>query len=139
MEARAAPLIQTMLNALEAVALGNVRRVIDALTSLSEGTVEISKLLQRMDERCDPQIFYHRVRPLLAGSRNMEAAGLPRGVYYDEGGGEGSWRKIRGGSNGQSSLLQLFDTVLGVKHLDKEHFHQVGQSVVALSSVDLQH
>ena len=46
----------------------------------------------------------------------MEAAGLPNGVFYDEGEGRGRWRELRGGSNGQSSLIQFFDVVLGVVH-----------------------
>ena len=73
-------------------------------------------LLDRMDERCRPGVFYHRIRPFLAGSKNMAAAGLPRGVFYDEGDERGEWRQLRGGSNGQSSLVQFLDIALGVEH-----------------------
>lgn len=46
----------------------------------------------------------------------MAAAGLPNGVFYDEGEGVGRWRQLRGGSNGQSSLIQFFDHILGIDH-----------------------
>jgi len=46
----------------------------------------------------------------------MSAAGLPNGVFYDEGEGKGQWQKFSGGSNAQSSLIQFFDIVLGVEH-----------------------
>jgi indoleamine 2,3-dioxygenase len=50
----------------------------------------------------------------------MEAAGLPRGVFYPDGDGStGTWMQIRGGSNGQSSMIQFFDVVLGVHHTSK--------------------
>lgn len=61
-------------------------------------------------------VFYYQVRPFLAGGKNMEAAGLPRGIFFDGGDGIGKWRQLRGGSNGQSSLIQLFDIVLGIHH-----------------------
>jgi indoleamine 2,3-dioxygenase len=82
-----------------------------------------------MYDKCNPDIFYHQIRPFLAGSKNMTAAGLPRGVYYPDGRGGGEWMQLRGGSNGQSSLIQLFDVVLGVDHAgnDREKavsFHQ---------------
>ncbi|QYT02257.1 Indoleamine 2,3-dioxygenase [Trichoderma simmonsii] len=85
-------------------------------------------LLERMNEKCDPMTFYHRVRPFLAGSKNMGAAGLPRGLFYDEGDGEGQWRQLQGGSNGQSCLIQLLDVVLGIEHgsncvADQKTFH----------------
>ena len=46
----------------------------------------------------------------------MSVAGLPKGVFYDEGDGRGEWRMYSGGSNAQSSLIQFFDIVLGVEH-----------------------
>lgn len=123
MEARAAPLIRTMLAAMEAVETDDDATIIQSLKTFKENLIDIGTLLGRMDERCNPQTFYHTIRPFLAGSMNMEAAGLPRGVFYDEGDGQGSWRKYRGGSNGQSSLLQFCDAVLSVNHKRCGGFH----------------
>ncbi|KAI8939171.1 hypothetical protein NX059_005003 [Plenodomus lindquistii] len=123
MEARAGPLIKSMLGAIEAVEQNDVLKIIYALEHLKQGLMSIGELLERMDERCNPQMFYHTIRPFLAGSMNMAAAGLPNGVFYDEGDGKGSWRRYRGGSNGQSSLLQFFDAVLSVDHARSGGFH----------------
>ncbi|KAF9731017.1 hypothetical protein PMIN06_003655 [Paraphaeosphaeria minitans] len=123
MEARAGPLIDRLLGAMEAVEFNDISTIIDALEYFKQGLEEIGRLLERMDERCNPQAFYHTIRPFLAGSMNMEAAGLTNGVFYDEGDGKGSWRKYRGGSNGQSSLLQFFDAVLSVNHSRSGGFH----------------
>ncbi|KND91040.1 Indoleamine 2,3-dioxygenase [Tolypocladium ophioglossoides CBS 100239] len=116
MEAKAAGILQTMMAALEAVKTCDYQAVTDALGELRTCIQNVSALLERMYEKCDPMTFYHRIRPFLAGSKNMDAAGLPRGVFYDEGDGKGEWRQLRGGSNGQSSLIQFFDVVLGVEH-----------------------
>ncbi|KXT01854.1 hypothetical protein AC578_2145 [Pseudocercospora eumusae] len=123
MEARAGPLIQTMLAAMEAVEMDDVPSIIYSLEYFRQSMIDIGVLLERMDERCNPQVFYHTIRPFLAGSMNMESIGLPKGVFYDEGNGKGSWRKYRGGSNGQSSLLQFFDAVLSVNHSRCNGFH----------------
>jgi indoleamine 2,3-dioxygenase len=123
MEARAGPLIDRLLGAMEAVEVNDVPTVVDALEYFKQSLDDIGHLLGRMDERCHPQAFYHTIRPFLAGSMNMEAAGLTNGVFYDEGDGKGSWRKYRGGSNGQSSLLQFFDAVLSVDHSRSGGFH----------------
>ncbi|KAL6710496.1 hypothetical protein ACN47E_008544 [Coniothyrium glycines] len=123
MEARAGPLIEKMLAAIAAVEGDDVPTIVHALQYFKQGMMRIGELLERMDERCDPQLFYHTIRPFLAGSMNMEAAGLPNGVFFDEGNGKGSWRKYRGGSNGQSSLLQFFDAVLSVDHSRSGGFH----------------
>jgi indoleamine 2,3-dioxygenase len=123
MEARAGPLIEAMLGAIEAVDNDDVPTIVLALEYLARGIKSIGQLLERMDERCDPQMFYHTIRPFLAGSMNMATVGLPSGVFYDEGNGKGSWRQYRGGSNGQSSLLQFFDAVLSVDHSRSSGFH----------------
>ncbi|KAF1915790.1 Indoleamine 2,3-dioxygenase [Ampelomyces quisqualis] len=123
MEARAGPMIKTMLAAIDAVDINDIQTVIESLKSFKRSMEDIGALIERMDERCGPQRFYHEIRPFLAGSMGMEAAGLPNGVFYDEGHGKGSWRKYRGGSNGQSSLLQFCDAVLSVNHARSNGFH----------------
>ncbi|KAM5343428.1 hypothetical protein ACJ41O_011965 [Fusarium nematophilum] len=117
MEARAGVIIPRMMEALEAVKTRDYDVIVDALEQLKACIEGVGVLLERMYEKCDPMTFYNRIRPFLAGSKNMEAAGLPRGVFYDEGDGKGEWRQLRGGSNGQSSLIQFFDIVLSVEHL----------------------
>lgn len=105
-----------MLSAMSAVRADNSHVVLSALVKFSYCIREVGRLLQRMYEECDPMVFYNDIRPFLAGSKNMSVAGLPRGVFYDEGEGKGEWRMYSGGSNAQSSLIQFFDVVLGVEH-----------------------
>lgn len=116
MEAQGAHVIPLMLKAISAIPSRDYDTITTALDQLSSNIRKVGVLLDRMREQCDPMVFYHRIRPFLAGSKNMGAAGLPRGVFYDEGNGQGSWQQWRGGSNGQSSLIQFWDVVLGVTH-----------------------
>ncbi|KAI9813487.1 MAG: hypothetical protein M1827_004163 [Pycnora praestabilis] len=115
-EARGAPTIPLMLNAIAAARVNNSRIVTECLHSFAERLDELGSLLQRMYESCDPHVFYHRIRPFLAGSKNMADAGLPNGVLYEDGSGHEIYRQYGGGSNAQSSLIQFFDIVLGVEH-----------------------
>ncbi|KAL6816208.1 indoleamine 2,3-dioxygenase [Trichoderma camerunense] len=128
MEAKATSIIQAIMGALEAAKTRNYSVISDALQEITSFMNSAGKLLERMYEKCDPMTFYHRVRPFLAGSKNMGAAGLPRGLFYDEGDGKGQWRQLQGGSNGQSCLIQLLDVVLGIEHNsncvdDQKSFH----------------
>lgn len=115
-ESRGAPSIPLMLQAISAARTGNSRVVTECLQSLAEMLDEITTLLERMYEHCHPYVFYHRIRPYLAGSKNMADAGLPHGLMYDDGSGSPEYRQYGGGSNAQSSLIQFFDIVLGIEH-----------------------
>ncbi|KAH7001066.1 Indoleamine 2,3-dioxygenase [Ilyonectria destructans] len=116
MEARAGAVIPPMMAALDAVKTRDYDVIISALNGLRACIDGVGVLLERMYEHNEPSVFYNQIRPFLAGSKNMEAAGLPKGVFYDEGEGKGEWMQLRGGSNGQSSLIQFFDIVLGIEH-----------------------
>lgn len=116
-EARAAPTIPLMLTAMEAVRYGDNHTVTECLRSFAERLDELGTLLQRMYENCDPHVFYHRIRPYLAGSKNMADAGLPNGVIFDDGtSAPQQYVQFSGGSNAQSSIIQFFDIVLGIEH-----------------------
>lgn len=105
-----------MLDALGAIRRCDYGMIADSLDELRVCIEQMGDLLGRMHEKCDPMVFYHQIRPYLAGSKGMEHAGLPNGVFYDVGSGKGNWMQFRGGSNGQSSLIQFLDVILGVEH-----------------------
>lgn len=116
MEAQNAHIIPEMLHAFQAASKDDVSTVIASLRALKTCINDTGVLLERMHENCDPHIFYHHIRPFLAGSKNMGAAGLPSGVFYDDGAGNRQWRQYSGGSNAQSSLIQFLDITLGIQH-----------------------
>ena len=115
-EARGAPILPLMLAAIEAARVNDSRTVIACLQAFAERLDDLGTLLQRMHESCDPQVFYNRIRPFLAGSKNMTEAGLPNGVMYEDDRGTMEYRKYSGGSNAQSSIIQFFDIILGIEH-----------------------
>lgn len=116
MEAKGGPSIPIMLKAIQAARDDDCATVTKSLQSFAQTLDELGTLLVRMYENCDPHVFYHRIRPFLAGSKNMKDAGLPQGVFYDDGSRRATWRQYGGGSNAQSSMIQFFDIVLGVEH-----------------------
>lgn len=116
MEARGGPAIPLMLEAIEAARCDEPETVTRCLRSFAEILDELGSLLIRMYDNCDPHVFYHRIRPYLAGSKNMRDAGLPHGVKYEDGTKSSTWRQYGGGSNAQSSLIQFFDVILGIEH-----------------------
>ncbi|KAI9150426.1 Indoleamine 2,3-dioxygenase [Paramyrothecium foliicola] len=115
-EARGAPIISLMLTAVAAARQGDSATVTRCLRAFAERLTDLTSILQRMHESCDPTVFYHRIRPFLAGSKNMAEAGLPNGVIYEDGTGTETHRQYSGGSNAQSSLIQFFDVILGIAH-----------------------
>ncbi|KAH8662510.1 Indoleamine 2,3-dioxygenase [Xylariales sp. PMI_506] len=116
MEAKCASVMPAMYSALEAIPHRDYGAISEGLNEMIACIDKMDRLLARMYEKCDPAVFYQDIRPFLAGSKGMEKAGLPRGVFYDEGEGKGEWMKWMGGSNGQSSLIQFLDIVLGIEH-----------------------
>lgn len=114
-EARGGPAISLVLQAIAAARIGNSTVVMEYLQALAEMIDDIGALLERMYEHCDPYVFYNKIRPYLAGSKNMADAGLPNGLLYDDG-KKPEHRQYGGGSNAQSSLIQFLDLALGVEH-----------------------
>ena len=106
-EARGAAALPQLLRAQDAVQANDIAALCDALAH-SEQTIEhMSHTLMRMVERCDPHIFFHRVRSFLA-------SWPAPGVIYD--GVSDTPMMFVGGSAAQSSLVQALDAALGVRH-----------------------
>lgn len=112
-ERQGAPCLTTGLAAIQGCRDDKPEVVVKNLQLLAEAIDGLTTTLMRMFDMCDPHVFYFRLRPYLAGWKNMEEAGLPKGVRY---GDETEYRQISGGSNAQSSLIQALDILLNVEH-----------------------
>ncbi|OBA19215.1 Indoleamine 2,3-dioxygenase [Metschnikowia bicuspidata var. bicuspidata NRRL YB-4993] len=100
--------------ALEHAENGNIPALTTSLQNLALAIDHLGSVLMQMEEMCDPHVFYFRIRPFLAGWKNMADVGLNKdGVLY---GNETSPRAYAGGSNAQSTLIQFLDSLLSINH-----------------------
>lgn len=114
-EKKAGRALQAIVDAQHAVGANDADRLDTALHELSEGIKAMYDVLARMPERCDPYVYFHRVRPYIFGWKNNPA--LPNGVVYegvDELGGQGM--SYRGETGAQSSIVPALDGALGIEH-----------------------
>jgi len=109
-EARGAAALPCLVDLQNAVVADVPEQCVAALLSIASAVQRIMETLLRMPERCAPYVFYHRVRPFLAGWGD-------HGIIY-----EGVYEEplvLAGGSAAQSSLLQAIDAGLSIAHEDE--------------------
>lgn len=114
-EKKAGRALKAIEEAQEAVVAQDVEKVEAALIKMRAALSAMYEVLGRMPERCDPYIYFHRVRPYIFGWRNNPS--LPDGVVYegvDEYKGVG--QKFRGETGAQSAIIPAMDGVLGIEH-----------------------
>ena len=83
------------------------------LNNILESLKEVNHIFKRMPEKCDPYIYYHRVRPYIFGWKNNPD--LPKGLIYD-GLFKNRPQQFRGETGAQSSIIPLLDALFSVKH-----------------------
>ena len=113
-EARGGPIICSALLAFELVAADKSLELTECLQKMAAQIHGLGDILPRMYERNDPHFFFNRIRPFLSGSKGV--AGLPDGIFYEDGEGGGEYHQYIGPSAVQSSLLQFIDLALDVEH-----------------------
>ncbi len=114
-EALAAPAIRAAPPALRAAAAGDAATLVRCLEDVAGALEAMVGTLRRMPERCDPYIYFHRVRPFIHGWKDHPA--LRDGLVYEgveETGGAG--QRLRGETGAQSTIVPLLDALLGVEH-----------------------
>ena len=114
-EAKAGPALAATINAQEDVSRNESSELEQHLGIIATGLEEMNKTLHRMPEKCDPYIYYNRVRPYIQGWKSNPA--LPKGVEYcgvEAFGGKP--KKFRGETGAQSSIIPVLDAALGVAH-----------------------
>jgi indoleamine 2,3-dioxygenase len=105
---RAAPVALAAAQRLDAAALtAQLEEVAAALEAMLAS-------LRRMPERCDPYVYFTRVRPFIHGWKNHPA--LPDGVVYEGVAELPGPQRLRGETGAQSTVVPLLDALLGVAH-----------------------
>lgn len=116
-EAEAGPALSGLVCAHNAARANKVEEVFRGLTALASAQEAMRETLLRMPERCDPYIYYSRVRPYIHGWKNSPA--LPNGLVYE---GVAAYQDkpqlFRGETGAQSSIVPALDAGLGVRHAD---------------------
>lgn len=114
-EARAGVMLATIPSMIEAANHHDAEATERSLTKISTGWDDINAIFDRMPERCDPYIYFQRVRPYIHGWRDNPALGA--GLIY-EGVSEtgGTPQAFRGQTGAQSSIMPAMDALFGIRH-----------------------
>jgi indoleamine 2,3-dioxygenase len=114
-EARAGAMLAEIPRVLEAVKNGDAAAVEASLALINTGWDDVNAIFDRMPERCDPYVYFHRVRPYIHGWKDNPALGA--GLIY-EGVAEtgGKPQAFRGQTGSQSTIVPSMDALLGVGH-----------------------
>jgi indoleamine 2,3-dioxygenase len=106
-ELTGAPVLPLLVDAQHAVVAGNADRLTAGLLAIAEVITAMTSAFLDVERWCDPHVFYHRVRPYLAGWDEP-------GIVYE--GVDDQPRVFSGGSAAQSSLIQAVDAGLDIPH-----------------------
>lgn len=88
------------------------------LREMDEAWERIYAHFARMPERCDPYIYFHRVRPYIHGWANNPALAGGGLIYEGIERFEGKPQAFRGQTGSQSSIVPAMDALFGVAHSD---------------------
>lgn len=114
-EAEAGAALIRMPHVIEAARSEDVARVEALLGEIAGVWDRINAVFDRMPERCDPYIYFERVRPYIHGWKDNPA--LPNGLIYEGVERFGSrGQAFRGQTGSQSSIVPTMDALLGVGH-----------------------
>ena len=133
-EAAGGPGLAALVGAMQAVEENNAGMVESCLAAVEDAVIAMIAALDALPLRCLPVVFYHRIRPFLAGWKGNND--LPNGLEYRgvradydyatsdpsqialaEGGDDAAFvGEYSGASAAQSSLIQALDAGLGIEH-----------------------
>ena len=114
-EAAAGKALAAFGPAIEASNAGDAATTRSILEGIGETWKTINSIFDRMPERCDPYIYFERVRPYIHGWKDNPA--LPDGIIYEGVEKYGTKAQaFRGQTGSQSSIVPAMDALMGVGH-----------------------
>ena len=87
------------------------------LRAIIKSLRKVNAIFSRMPEKCDPYVYYHRVRPFIFGTKDNPD--LRKGLIYQSQ-FDNKPQFFRGETGAQSSIMPFLDGALGIYHT-KDH------------------
>jgi len=113
-EAQAGSALALMGPIIECVKNDDLEGARKRLEDMAEIWAKINAIFDRMPERCDPYVYFERVRPYIHGWRDNPA--LPNGIIYEGTRFGSKAQAFRGQTGSQSSIVPAMDALLGIGH-----------------------
>lgn len=114
-EHQAGPGLAGLVRSINGASEGKDDEVLLGLQALASAQTAMRDTLLRMKERCDPYVYYTRVRPYIHGWKNSPS--LSEGLIYDQVEAYAQQpQQFRGETGAQSSIVPCLDAGLGIHH-----------------------
>lgn len=114
-EARAGSMLAEIPALIDVANNGDAAAVEAGLARVNKVWDDVNAIFDRMPERCDPYIYFHRVRPYIHGWKDNPALG-PGIIYEGVAETNGQPQAFRGQTGSQSTIVPSMDALLGVGH-----------------------
>jgi indoleamine 2,3-dioxygenase len=85
---------------------------------------KVNAIFSRMPEKCDPYVYYHRVRPFIFGTKDNPD--LKKGLIYQNQ-FNNKPQFFRGETGAQSSIMPFLDGALGIYHTQDHLRHYLNE------------
>jgi indoleamine 2,3-dioxygenase len=102
----------------------SVKDFSDHLKSITSSLRKVNSIFSRMPEKCDPYVYYHRVRPFIFGTKDNPD--LKKGLIYKNQ-YNNKPQFFRGETGAQSSIMPFLDGALGIYHTEDHLRHYLNE------------
>ena len=104
--------------------INSIKDFSDNLKLIIQSLRKVNAIFARMPEKCDPYIYYHRVRPFIFGTKDNPD--LRNGLIY-ENQFNNKPQFFRGETGAQSSIMPFLDAALEIYHTDDHLKHYLNE------------
>ena len=102
----------------------SVSEFLRQLKQIRKSLIKVNDIFSKMPQKCDPYVYYHRVRPYIFGTKDNPD--LKKGLIY-ENQYNNKPQFFRGETGAQSSIIPLLDGALGIGHTNDNLKHYLNE------------
>ena len=102
----------------------SVNDFLSQLKQIRKSLIKVNDIFSKMPQKCDPYVYYHRVRPYIFGTKDNPD--LKKGLIY-ENQYNNKPQFFRGETGAQSSIIPFLDGALGIGHTNDNLKHYLNE------------